>query len=317
AIGENPVQSEPDSARMTKRLSNLEHFVVQDIFLTKTAQLAHVVLPAAASWCETEGTFTNSERRVQRVRKALEPPEGARNDIDIMCAIAARLGHDLGYHGADAERIWDEVRSLAPMFAGMSYRRLEELSGIQWPCFSEDRLEPSYLHGRLWEDDPAKRGMPARFQVTPHRPPADALSEEYPIRLTTGRRLDSYNTGVQSRGFASPLRLAESIDLSPEDAAQLGAVEDEPVRITSRRGSIVAPVRIDPGLRQGLAFMSYHDPDVVDTNVLTIEATCPIAGTAEYKASAIRVERLPDVERDAWRAKFGAEATGRSLPVPA
>ncbi len=316
-IGENPVQSEPDSARMTKRLSNLEHFVVQDIFLTKTAQLAHVVLPAAASWCETEGTFVNSERRVQRVRKALEPPEGARNDIDIMCAIAARLGHDLGYRGADAERIWDEVRSLASLFAGMSYRRLEELGGIQWPCFSEDRLEPPYLHGRLWEDDPAKRGTPAWFQVTLHRPPADALSEEYPIRLTTGRRLDSYNTGVQSRGFASPLRLAECIDLSPEDAAQLGAAEDEPVLITSRRGSIVAPVRIDSGLRQGLAFMSYHDPDVVDTNLLTIDATCPIAGTAEYKASAIRVEKLPDAERDAWRAKSGVEAAGRSLPVPA
>src|SRR5260370_22837933 len=223
-MGENPVQSEPDRVQMTKRLSNLEHFWVQAIFVTKAAQLAHVVLPAAASWCETEGTFVNRERRVQRVRKALEPPEGARNDIDIMCAIAARLGHDLGYRGADAERIWDEVRSLASLFAGMSYRRLEELGGIQWPCFSEDRLEPPYLHGRLWEDDPAQRGLPARFQVTPHRPPADALSEEYPIRLTTGRRLDSSNTAAPSRGLPSPLRLAQCIDMSPEDAAQLGAV---------------------------------------------------------------------------------------------
>jgi formate dehydrogenase alpha subunit len=321
-IGENPVQSEPDSARMTKRLSNLEHFVVQDIFLTKTARLAHVVLPAAASWCETEGTFVNSERRVQRVRKALQPPAGAWNDIDIMCAIAARLGHDLGYRGEEAERVWDEMRSLAPMFAGMSYRRLEEHGGIQWPCFSEDRLEPPYLHGRLWEEDPAKRGGRARFQVTPHRPPADELSEEYPIRLTTGRRLDSYNTGVQSRGFASPMRFAECIDLSPEDARQLGVAEDEPVRITSRRASIVAPVRIDPGLRHGLAFMSYHDPDVVDTNALTIEATCPIAGTAEYKASAIRVEKLPGAEQDAWRVSFAGESAtpaqpGRWLPEPA
>ena len=159
-IGENPVQSEPDSARMTKRLSNLEHFVVQDIFLTKTAQLAHVVLPAAASWCETEGTFVNSERRVQRVRKALEPPEGARNDIDIMCAIAARLGHDLGYRGEDAERIWDEVRSLASLFAGMSYRRLEELGGIQWPCFSEDPEPPSNGGSEL---------RPGRNASVPHR----------------------------------------------------------------------------------------------------------------------------------------------------
>ncbi|MBO0806340.1 MAG: molybdopterin-dependent oxidoreductase [Nocardiopsaceae bacterium] len=292
AIGENPVQSEPDSARMAKRLEGLEHFVAQDIFLTKTARLAHVVLPAAASWCETDGTFVNSERRVQRVRKAIDPPDGARNDIDIMCAIAARLGRDLGYRGENAEVIWDELRSLAPNFKGMSYRRLAELGGIQWPCPSEDRLEPSFLHGRLWESDPAKRGMPARFQVTPHRPPADELSEEYPIRLTTGRRLDSYNTGVQSRGFASPMRIEECVDLSPEDASRLGIGEGDEVRVTSRRASITAPARIDPGLRPGLAFMSYHDPDTIDTNALTIEATCPIAGTAEYKASAIRIERL-------------------------
>ncbi|MGH3439243.1 MAG: molybdopterin oxidoreductase family protein, partial [Sciscionella sp.] len=304
AIGENPVQSEPDTARITKRLSNLEHFVVQDIFLTKTAQLADVVLPAASSWCETEGTFVNSERRVQRVRKALEPPQGARDDIDIMCDIAARLGHEL--HFAGSEEIWDEMRSLAPMFAGMSYARLEELGGIQWPCYSEDVLEPSYLHSRLWEDDPERRGAPAAFQVTPHKPPADTLSVEYPIRLTTGRRLDSYNTGVQSGGFASPLRHSECIDISPEDAAILGVGEEEPVRVTSRRASLVAPAKIDKGLRQGLAFMSYHDPDLVDTNSLTIEATCPIAGTAEYKASAIRVEKMRDEERATYQDAFDA-----------
>ncbi|HVV19453.1 MAG TPA: molybdopterin-dependent oxidoreductase, partial [Pseudonocardiaceae bacterium] len=303
-IGENPVQSEPDSARMTKRLENLDFLVVQDMFLTRTAQLADVVLPAAASWCETEGTFVNSERRVQRVRRAIDPPPGARDDIDVLCAVAARLGHDLGYSGAAAEQVWQEVRELAPMFAGMSYERLAELGGIQWPCFSDDTLEPPYLHARLWSDDPERRGMPARFQVTPHRPPADALSDEFPIRLTTGRRLDSYNTGVQSGGFASPLRHTECIDLSPEDAADLGVAEEEPVRITSRRASVVAPVRVDSGLRRGLAFMSYHDPDLVDTNALTIEATCPIAGTAEYKASAIRVERLTEQERDTWQTLF-------------
>lgn len=306
AIGENPVQSEPDTARMAKRLSNLDCFVVQDLFLTKTAQLADVVLPAAASWCESEGTFVNSERRVQRVRKALDPPKGARDDIDVMSDIAARLGCDLGYRGADAALIWDELRSLADNFAGMSYQRLEELGGIQWPCYSEDTLEPSYLHSRLWEDDPAKRGTPAKFQVTLHRPPADELSDDFPIRLTTGRRLDSYNTGVQSGGFSSPMRYSECIDMSPEDAAGIGAAEEDLVRVTSRRASVVAPVRIDPGLRAGLAFMSYHDPDLVDTNSLTIEATCPIAGTAEYKASAIRVERLAPAEAAQHMASFEA-----------
>jgi formate dehydrogenase alpha subunit len=302
AIGENPMQSEPDTIHMLKRLSNLDHFVVQDIFLTKTAQLADVVFPAAASWCETDGTFVNSERRVQRVRKAIEPPQGARDDIDIMCEIARRLDRDWNYQSS--EQVWDEVRSLAPVLAGISYPRLEELGGIQWPCYTEDTLEPPYLHSRLWEDDPDKRGRLAPFQVTPHRPPADELSADFPIRLTTGRRLDSYNTGVQSGGFASPLRYSECIDVSPEDAAVLGVEEEELVRISSRRASIVAPIRIDTGLRAGLAFMSYHDPDLVDTNALTIEATCPIAGTAEYKATAICVEKLTLDERAEHQAAF-------------
>ena len=289
-IGENPVQSEADSLHTIKRMSMLDHLVVQDIFLTKTAQMADVVLPAAAAWCESEGTFTNSERRVQRVRKALVPPGEARDDIEIICEIARRLGHDWRYESA--EEVWNELRSLSPQHRGMSYERLERLQGIQWPCPSEDSLEPSYLHGRLWDPDPAKRGMPAPFAALRHSPPVDTLDDEYPIRLTTGRRLDSYNTGVQSSGFNSPLRKGETLDLCPEDAAKLGVAPGELVKVTSRRASVIAPVNIDPGLRPGLAFMTFHFPDEVDTNSLTIEATCPIAGTAEYKATAIRVDKL-------------------------
>jgi formate dehydrogenase alpha subunit len=289
-IGENPVQSEADSLHTIKRMSMLDHLVVQDIFLTKTAQMADVVLPAAAAWCESEGTFTNSERRVQRVRKALVPPGEARDDIEIICEIARRLGHDWRYESA--EEVWNELRSLSPQHRGMSYERLEKLQGIQWPCPSEDSLEPSYLHGRLWDPDPAKRGMPAPFAALRHSPPVDTLDDEYPIRLTTGRRLDSYNTGVQSSGFSSPLRKGETLDLCPEDAAKLGVAPGELVKVTSRRASVIAPVNIDPGLRPGLAFMTFHFPDEVDTNSLTIEATCPIAGTAEYKATAIRVDKL-------------------------
>ncbi|MCS7484020.1 molybdopterin oxidoreductase family protein [Umezawaea endophytica] len=291
-IGENPVQSEADSEHTRKRLSNLDHVVVQDIFLTKTAQLADVVLPASAAWCETDGTFTNSERRVQRVRKALEAPEGARDDIAILCDLARRLGHD-EWDYTSAEQVWDELRQLSPMHAGMTYQRLADLGGIQWPCYSEDTIEPSFLHGRLWEEDPAKRGRPAPFSVLDHSPPVDLLSDEFPLRLTTGRRLDSYNTGVQSSGFESPLRRGETLDLCQEDAELLGVRQDELVQISSRRGAIVAPVRIDDGLRPGLAFMTFHFPDEIDVNSITIEATCPIAGTAEYKASAIRVEKLP------------------------
>jgi formate dehydrogenase major subunit len=289
-VGENPAQSEADSARTVERLSDLDHLVVQDIFLTRTARLADVVLPASAAWCESEGTVTNSERRVQRVRKALDPPGAARDDIAIICDLARRLGHDWG--APSAEEIWDEVRSLAPIFAGMSYRRLEELQGIQWPCFSEDRLEPPYLHGRLWETDPERRGAPAPFGIPRHRLPVDVLDEEFPLRLTTGRRLDSYNTGVQSGGLAFPTRREAAIELSPEDADRLGLVPGERVRVSSRRASVTAPVAVDPALRPGLAFMTPHFPDQVDTNSLTIEATDPIAGTAEYKATAVRVEKV-------------------------
>lgn len=292
-IGENPAQSEADSEQAIRRLGALDFLVVQDIFLTRTAELADVVLPATAGWAETEGTTTNSERRVQRVRRAVTPPGQAREDIDILCDLAARLGHDFAYAGAEA--VWDELRALSPDHHGMTYARLEEHQGIQWPCPSTDRLEPSYLHGRLWEKDPARRGSPAPFGIVRHDPPVDLTDETYPIRLTTGRRLDSYNTGVQSGGYASPLRRGESVELSPEDAERYGVVVGERVRVTSRRGSVEAPVWVDPALRPGLAFMTFHFPDEVDTNRLTIEANCPIAGTAEFKASAIRIEKLPVV----------------------
>jgi formate dehydrogenase major subunit len=146
----------------------------------------------------------------------------------------------------------------------------------------------------LWEEDEARRGRLAPFGIVKHDPPVDLTTGEFPLRLTTGRRLDSYNTGVQSGSFASPLRRGEYVELCPEDAERYGVRAGEEVRITSRRGEVVAPVWIDPGLRPGLAFMTMHFPDEVDTNQLTIEANDPIAGTAEFKAAAIRIERLPE-----------------------
>jgi formate dehydrogenase major subunit len=289
-IGENPAQSEADSEQAVRRLKTLDHLVVQDIFLTKTAELADVVLPATAAWAETDGTTTNSERRVQRVRAALVPPGEAREDIDIICAMAERLGH--AWKFADAETVWNELRSLSPDHFGMTYDRLEEHQGLQWPCPDTEKLPRSFLHARLWETDPARRGPAAPFGLVEHDPPVDLTDEEYPLRLTTGRRLDSYNTGVQSGGYASPLRRGEYIELCPEDATAYGVTTGEEVRVSSRRGSVTAPVWIDPGLRPGLAFMTMHFPDEVDTNQLTIEANCPIAGTAEFKASAVRIEKL-------------------------
>jgi len=287
-IGENPVQSEADQHRTRRLLEGLEFLVVQDIFLTATGEIADVVLPAAAGWAESEGTVTNSERRVQRVRRALEPPGEARDDLAIIFELARRLGHDWGE--PEAERVWNELRSLSPVHAGMSYARLEAEGGLQWPCYDETHPGELFLHSRLWEDPvPGNR---APFIPVDHDPPVDRLDDDFPIRLTTGRRLDSYNTGVQSGGYASPLRRGETLDISPEDAERYGLAEGERVRVVSRRGAVEVPVRIDETLRPGLTFMTFHFQDDVATNLLTIDATDPKSGTAEFKATAIRIEKL-------------------------
>jgi predicted molibdopterin-dependent oxidoreductase YjgC len=286
-IGENPAQSDADLHRIERLLGGLDHFVVQDIFRTKTAEMANVVLPASASWCEAEGTVTNSERRVQRVRKAIEPPGDARDDIWIICEIAQRLGQDFGH--PTAEDAWNEMRSLAPMFAGMSYKRLEDCNGIHWPCFDENHPGQQFLHARLWSDPP--EGKLAPFHAVEHEPPVEQPDEDYPFVLTTGRRLESFNTGVQTAGYASPLHRGESVDIAPEDAERLGIEDGEMMRITSRRGSLEAPARVDYALKPGLVFMTLHFPDQVPTNFLTIDEFDPKSGTAEFKACAVRVER--------------------------
>jgi formate dehydrogenase major subunit len=287
-VGENPAQGEADQQRAQRLLAGLDHLVVQDLFLTRTAELADVVLPAAATLGEAEGTVTSSERRVQRVRKAYDPPAGARDDIEIVYDLARRLGHDLG--SPRAEEVWDELRSLSPMHAGMSYERLEALGGIQWPCWDEEHPGSLFIHDRLWADVVEDR---APFQPVEHEPPVDTLDDDFPLRLTTGRRLESFNTGVQTGGFSSPLHVGgEAILLAPEDGERYGVADGARVRVVSRRGSVEAPARYDTTLRPGLAFMNLHFPDEVATNVLTIEAADPKSGTAEFKATAIRLEAV-------------------------
>jgi predicted molibdopterin-dependent oxidoreductase YjgC len=287
-LGENPADSEADRHRAVKRLSGLEFLVVQDIFYTKTAELADVVLPAAAGAFESEGTVTNSERRVQRVRRTVPPPPGVRDDVDIIFDLANRLGHDWGK--PDSEAIWNELRQSSPMHGGMSYRRIEELGGIQWPCYDESHPGEMFLHGRLWADPLI--GPRAPFSMVENDPPVDKLDAEFPIRLTTGRHLDDYNTGVQTGIYSSPLRRGEELDLSPEDAKTYQLREGERVRVTSRRGSVIAPVHFDDALRPGLAFLSIHAHDQVSTNDLTIDAVDPRSGTSEFKATAIRIEKV-------------------------
>ncbi len=286
-IGENPAQSDADGDHVEAALRGLDHLVVQEIFLTKTAELAHVVLPSTASWCESDGTVTNSERRVQRVRKAMEAPDGARDELWILSEIARRMGH--AWPTPTAEDVWNEVRMLAPDFVGgMSYARLDEHHGLQWPCPDEAHPGTPFLHKRLWETPVG--GMPAPFTVVEYSPPSEDRTPEFPMLLTTGRRLESYNTGVQSGGYDSPLHLGESLDISPEDATRLGIADGDEVRVTSRRGSVIASARVDPSLRQNLVFMTLHFPDEVRTNILTLDVSDPKSGTAEFKACAVRVE---------------------------
>jgi predicted molibdopterin-dependent oxidoreductase YjgC len=307
-VGENPAQSDADLHRVERLLKGLDHLVVQDIFMTKTAQLAHVVLPASASWCEAEGTVTNSERRVQRCRKALEPPFDARDDIWIITQIAKRMGKDFG--NPTAEEAWNEMRSLAPMFAGMSYARLEECRGLQWPCADEAHPGQQFLHARLWSDAPGKL---APFHAVEHEPPVEKPDDQYPFVLTTGRRLESYNTGVQTAGYHSPLHRGETLDIAPEDAKRLGIADGDVVEIASRRGSLQVPARVDYALKPGLVFMTLHFPDQAATNLLTIDEFDPKSGTAEFKACAVRVHRVKRLEpalgrgRDADRVALAGD----------
>ena len=301
-IGENPAESEANATHARHMLEGLDCLVVQDIFRTATAELADVVFPATADWCEYEGTVTNSERRVQRVRKAIDPPGQARPDTHIICALADRLGYAWGE--PTAEQVWDELRSVSLNWhAGMSYARLEALGGIQWPCPTEDHPGTPLMHARLWADDPEELGRPAPFTPVEHVAPVDVLDKDFPIRLTTVRVLDAYNSGVQTGGYSSPLRRRESLRMDADDAAGLGIVDGDRVRVVSRRGSVEAPIAVDPSLRPGLASFTPHFTEEVDVNVLTNDAWDPKSGTSEFKATAIRIEKVQ------------AEAPARPVPV--
>jgi formate dehydrogenase major subunit len=292
-IGENPADSEADVTHARALLAGLDLLVVQDIFMTRTAELADVVLPASVGWAESDGTVTSSERRVQRVRAAVTPPGEARHDQDIIGELASRMGYDWGQ--PTSEDLWEELRSLSPLHGGMTYERIEAAGGLQWPCPDLDHPGSPFLHGWLWEDDLGGRAG-APFSVVEHAGPKEQLSADFPLRLTTGRSLDSYNTGVQSGGFDSPIRYGDALDMNPADAAALGVEDREMVRVTSPRGSVEMPIRLQPDIPVGLTFTTFHFPELVDINRLTNDAWDKRSGTSEFKAAAIRVEKLAPVD---------------------
>ncbi len=283
-MGENTVVSDANAAHTQKALEALDFLVVQDIFLTETAQLADVVL-AAAGWAETDGTFTNTERRVQRVRRAVPPPGTAREDWRIVAELSTRLGLPMQY-GSVAD-VWNEVARATPIIAGITWDRIEE-TGLQWPCPNEDHPGTKYLHADLWDGDQV-----GYFQAVPYVPPAEPTDDEFPLTLTTGRRRPAYHTQTQTgRTTIRELIPTEAVEIHPTDAARLGIEDGQSVRVSSRRGQVDVAAKVTDRSPEGAVFLSFHYPQQVRTNLLTTDAYDPITETPEFKACAVRVEPL-------------------------
>ncbi len=283
-MGENPLLSDPDTKHIKEALGELEFFVVQDIFLTETAELADVVLPAA-SFAEKEGTFSNTERRVQRVRKAFDPPGEARPDWEIICDIARRLGAK-GFEFREAEDIFKEIARLSPSYAGISYERLDNEGGIQWPCPTGSHPGTKFLHS-----DQFTRGK-GRFSPLTYRESAELPDSEYPLILTTGRSPYHYHTATMTRKAAGLNYLGpeEMIWINPEDAASLGVNHGDWVKVTSRRGSLKVRADVTGNIQKGVVFMTFHYAEAC-ANVLTNSALDPVCKTPEFKVCAVKVEK--------------------------
>lgn len=260
-MGENPVLSDPDQQHVREALSNLDFLVVQDIFLTQTCEYADVVLPAA-SFLEKEGTFTNTERRVQLVRKVVEPPGDALPDWRILQRLASKMGVDWEYD--DAWDILDEMASVTPQYAGISRERLEETGGLQWPCPDENHPGTPILH-----TDGFARGRGA-FAVVDYSPPPETPGPEREFVLDTGRHLWNFHTNTmtgRAEGL-SELNPEGYVEISPSDADALGVTDGDMVEVSSARAKVTAPVRIAEGLRPGVVFMPFHFADA-PANALT------------------------------------------------
>jgi formate dehydrogenase major subunit len=284
-FGENLANTEPDIRKVEHELASAEFLVVQDIFPNETTRFAHVVLPAAA-WSENEGTFSNSERRVSRVRTASLPPGLAKPNWWIFKELAKRMGH--AWAADSAQAIWDdEVSVLAPQLCGIKYHRLEG-DGLQWPCPDESHEGTCFLH----KDGQFTCGL-GIFTPVEWTPPAEEACADYPLVLSTGRRLAHYHTRTQTgrcEGLNDILG-EETADISPHDAAELSICDGETIRVRSRRGDVRIKARVTSRIPRGLVWMSFHFRDTC-ANWLTNPAFDPSTLTAEYKACAVRIEKL-------------------------
>jgi formate dehydrogenase alpha subunit len=291
-IGENPVMSDPDAGHVAKCIESLEFLVVQDLFLTETARLADVVLPAV-SFAEKDGTFTNTERRIQRVRKAIEPLGESRADWEVLSDLASRIqahlqvpkprGQYASWEYAHPSQIMDEIAALTPIYGGISYERIEE-AGLQWPCPTIDHQGTSILHvGRF------SRGI-GHFSAVEWQPPAEEPDEAYPLILTTGRVLEHFHTGTMTRRVEglNQLEPEERLRIHPTDAAALDLVDGAWTQVASRRGQVRVRAHLTKEVRPGVVFLTFHFAEALG-NVLTNPALDPVAKIPEYKVCAVKV----------------------------
>ncbi len=283
-VGENPMVSDPDLHHVEEAFDKLDFLLVQDIFLTETARKADVVLPGV-SFAEKDGTFSNTERRVQRVRKAISNIGDARQDWEILCELSTRLGYPMSYNSA--EEIFEEIRTLTPSYAGMTYARLEG-KGLPWPCPTEDHPGTPILHKEKFN-----RGL-GLFHAIEYLEPAEVPDEEYPIILTTGRSLYHYHTGTMTRKAKGlDAYMSENVvQINTELAKVKNIVSGEVVRVTTRRGSIELKAEVIDGIRENVIFTYFHFAEAA-ANVLTnADVLDPVAGIPEYKVSAARLEKI-------------------------
>ncbi len=289
-MGENPMLSDPDLSHVEEGLRNLEFLVVQDIFMTETAELADVVLPAAC-YAEKDGTQTNTERRVQRWRKAQQAPGEAKEDWQILCDLAAKMGYPEQFAFENPEAIFDEIATVTPSYHGMSYARLDP-DGLHWPCPTAEHPGTAILHRETFAM-PDGLGV---FSPIEWKPPAEVPDAEYPFVLTTGRTIWQWHTGTMTRRSRSLEKEAPIgwIEINPEDAKVLGIKNDEVVRASTRRGSVEIPARVTPDIVKGVMFIPFHYKEH-PANRLTNNALDPIAKIPEFKACAVKVEKIAEV----------------------
>ena len=283
-MGENPILTDPNASQVKEEIKHLELLVTQDIFLSETGELAHVILPGV-SFAEKDGTFTNSERRVQRVRRALDPLGNARPDWKIICDLSTRLGYPLDY--TSPSEIMEEIASVTPSYGGIRYERIET-QGLQWPC--PDAIHPGtpYLHA-----DTFVRGK-GKFHVTPYAPAPELPDADYPFLLTTGRVLYHYHTVLSRKSQVLSAIYPEGIlELNPEDARRLGIAPDNGlVEVASRRGKVSVKAKTSDRLPPGVVFMTFHFKEAA-VNLLTLDALDPVAKIPGYKVCAVRIQKIP------------------------